>query len=113
MRRTARLVVAAAAVGSVALVASPASAQSACSAYSGTCDAGTTSVLDRAVPDTDESSAVLDRSATRGASTGVTSRPTSLPFTGDETALLALGALGTVAAGAGLVVAGRRRTAAA
>ncbi len=112
MRTSLRLTTGAAVLGVASLVGAPAAlAQTTtCGAYSEGCD--TTGVL----PDTQDrgatgnsggvagSSGSSGSSGTRGSGT-----PSSLPFTGGETAALGLAGAGALAAGTVLVVAGRRR----
>ena len=96
MRTSARALQVAVALGTVlVLQTAPASAQEACEAYSEGCDTGA-EVLDTAGVD-----------ATSQTPPSVT--PTTLPFTGGEVVLAGLAGAGAVAAGAAMVVAGRRR----
>jgi len=106
MRTALRLTTGAAVLGVASLIGAPAAlAQTTtCDAYSEGCD--TTEVL----PDSEDrdddggTAGAAGSSGTRGSAT-----PSSLPFTGGETALLGLAGAGTLAAGTALVVASRRR----
>jgi len=100
MRRTARLatgVVALGVTGFVGMPAATASEMVVCDSYGRTCPV------------------VQGEQFNRGAGTGNTvsgrtTTPDTLPFTGGDVVLLSLIGAGTLAGGAALVVAGRRRT---
>lgn len=83
-----------------------------CDAYSGGCPSPTPSSISGGGggAGTGTDTGGDQGGAGTGSSTGGTSNPSTLPFTGGELVLMtALGA-GTLAGGAALVIAGRRRT---
>lgn len=124
MRTVARITVAAAAAGGALLIASPAVAQQACPP--GQVASGSAVVVCSETPGTlpDQQGGLPDqkgvlgtgaeKSAGGGAGVGsVTSArtsPATLPFTGDEILVMSVLGASALALGAGLVVAGRRRT---
>jgi hypothetical protein len=106
MRTSLRLTTGAAVLGVASIVGAPAAlAQTVtCDAYSEGCE--TAEVLPDAI--TRGSAGTTAGVASTGASRSGAS-PSSLPFTGGETAALSLAGAGALAAGVVLVVAGRRR----
>lgn len=113
MRTIARLSVVAAAAGILTCAGAPlALAQTA--EYTGTEDTSVqdTSVQDTTVQDTTAQDTTTTSSANPPAvqaRTTPASTPSTLPFTGGEVVLIAAAGTAAVAAGAGLVVGGRRR----
>lgn len=103
MRRTARVATGAIVLGVVTFAGAPAAVAAdvvACDSYGRTCPAVLGEQMNRG------------SNTTGGAVSGRTSTPDTLPFTGGDIVLLSLLGAGTLAGGAALVVAGRRRTAA-
>ncbi len=113
MRTSLRLTTGAAVLGVASLVGAPAALAetTTCDAYSEGCD--TTGVL----PDTQDRGATGNSGGVAGSSGSSGTRgsgtPSSLPFTGGETAALGLAGAGALAAGTVLVVAARRRASSA
>jgi hypothetical protein len=125
--RSTSLASAAASAGLLVLLAGAPAAAQVCDAYSGSCTP-VTGVLPTnqgtGTGDTGGGSTVGGGNGAGNAGTGTVVRgsagngqvggaPATLPFTGGELVLVSLAGAGAVAAGAGLVVAGRRRTATA
>ena len=105
----------------VLALAAPATAQ-VCDAYSGSCTGvlpttqGTGSTGGNGAGNGGNGSGTGSNGSGTGSTTAVrgsggASLPTTLPFTGGELVLVSLAGAGALAAGTGLVVAGRRRTA--
>ncbi len=108
MRRTARVATGAIVLGVVTFAGAPAAVAAdvvACDSYGRTCPAVLGEQFNRG---SNTSGGVSGR--TDGAVSGRTSTPDTLPFTGGDIVLLSLLGAGTLAGGAALVVAGRRRT---
>ncbi|MBW3638397.1 MAG: hypothetical protein KY451_00870 [Actinobacteria bacterium] len=119
MRRTARLATGAFVLGVVGFTGAPAASaqQVACDAYGQTCPAipGEGVLGTQFNQGAGNQGAGTQRTGAQGAGTqggAVSGRttPNTLPFTGGEVVLLSLLGVGTLAGGAALVVAGRRRT---
>ena len=106
MRRSARLAVGDVVLGVVGFAGAPAaSALVVCDAYPDTCPA-----LPEGVQGSQFNQGPGNQSGTQGGAVSNRSTPNALPFTGGDVVLLSLLGAGTLAGGAALVVAGRRRT---
>jgi hypothetical protein len=110
MRRTARLatgVVALGVIGFVGMPAATAQEMVVCDSYGRTCPVVPGEQFNRGAG---TGNTVSGRTTTPNTVSGRTTTPNTLPFTGGDVVLLSLIGAGTLAGGAALVVAGRRRT---